>query len=391
MTYQEKDLQYVLQTYKRNPICFDRGKGAVLYAGDSDYIDFMAGIAVCSVGHGNEKLAQVLYDQALKLIHVSNLYGIANQAELAERIVNLSGLDARIFFCNSGAEANEAAIKIARKNGEAQNRFKIISLRQSFHGRTIATLKATGQEKMHAHFAPYPDGFVHADNLAHVQQLLDDQTAAVLLELIKGEGGIEHLDKSEMHALAKTLKERGILLMIDEVQSGIYRSGEFLASNLYGLQPDVVTLAKGLAGGVPIGAVLTTLKDIFAPGDHGSTFGGNPLSTRAALCVLELLQNEKDSKRLAGRIELFWQKLAQMCEKFPQLFVRRVGIGLMCGLQCARDELQTQVIESCFAHRVLVLRSGANVVRFVPPLTINENEINEGFARFEAACAMIEP
>lgn len=389
MTYQEKDLQYVLHTYKRNPICFERGKGAVLYAGDADYIDFMAGIAVCSVGHGNAKLAEALYDQALKLIHVSNLYGIPNQAELAERIVRLSGLDARVFFCNSGAEANEAAIKIARKNGEAQKRFKIITLRQSFHGRTIATLKATGQEKMHTHFAPYPDGFVHADNLAHVQQLLDDQTAAVLLELIKGEGGIECLDKSGMHALAKTLKEHGILLMVDEVQSGIYRSGEFLASNLYGLQPDVVTLAKGLAGGVPIGAVLTTQKDIFAPGEHGSTFGGNPLATRAALCVLGLLQDEHDSKRLAQRIELFWQNLAQMCAKFPQLFARSVGIGLMCGLQCVREEQQARVIDKSFAHRVLVLRSGADVVRFVPPLTISEGEIREGFARFSAACAEI--
>ena len=155
------------------------------------------------------------------------------------------------------------------------------------------------------------------------------------------------------------------------------------------MQPDVVTLAKGLAGGVPIGAVLTTQKDIFAPGEHGSTFGGNPLATRAALCVLGLLQDEHDSKRLAQRIELFWQNLAQMCAKFPQLFARSVGIGLMCGLQCVREEQQARVIDKSFAHRVLVLRSGADVVRFVPPLTISEGEIREGFARFSAACAEI--
>lgn len=389
MTYEEQDLKYVLHTYKRNPICFERGKGAVLYAGNADYIDFMAGIAVCSVGHGNEKLALALYDQAQKLIHISNLYGIKNQAELAQRLVELSGFDARVFFCNSGAEANEAAIKIARKNGAAQNRFKIISLRQSFHGRTIATLKATGQEKMHAHFAPYPDGFVYADNLEHVQQLLDSQTAAVLVELIKGEGGIESLDKDSMHALARRLKADGILLMIDEVQSGVYRTGEFLASNLYGLQPDVITLAKGLAGGVPIGAVLTTRKDIFSPGDHGSTFGGNPLSTRAALCVLEQLREEYDSKRLADAIALFWQQLDDCCKAFPHLFKRKVGIGLMCGLECLQESQQAEVVQKCFEHRVLVLRSGAQTVRFVPPLTIDTHEIKEGFERVKAACAKI--
>lgn len=387
MSYKEQDLHYVLQTYKRNPICFEYGKGAVLYAEHKDYIDFMAGIAVCSVGHGNQKLAQAIYEQATKLIHVSNLYGIPNQAALAQKLVELSGFDMAVFFCNSGAEANEAAIKIARKYGHKKGRFKIISLYQSFHGRTIATLKATGQTKMHTpSFAPYPDGFVYADNIEHIYSLLDDQTVAVILELIKGEGGIQSLDKQQLQALCKHLKSKDILLLIDEVQSGIYRTGEFLASNVFDIYPDVISIAKGLAGGIPIGAVMTKHKTIFEAGEHGSTFGGNPLSTRAALCVLEILQDFKDSKQLQENIALFHTQLDNIKDRFQQFFERKVGIGFMCGLECKNAHIQEQIINKCFDKRLLVLRSGEQTIRFVPPLTISTDEINEGFKRLEQAC-----
>ena len=279
---------YVLPTYGRQNVSFVKGKNSVLVDSEGkEYIDFAAGIAVCSVGHGNERLSKAICDQVSNLIHVSNLYYIEPQAECARKIVEISGYDMKCFFANSGAEANEGAIKIARKYGEIDGqtkRYKIITLEHSFHGRTITALKATGQEAMHNYFGPFPDGFVYAKTVEEVESLLDDHTVAVMIELVQGEGGVQPQDRQKIQALEKLLKSRDILLMVDEVQTGIYRTGEFLASNLYGINPDVITLAKGLGGGVPIGVVMTSKKDIFKAGDHGSTFGGNYLSTAAANC-----------------------------------------------------------------------------------------------------------
>ncbi|MGP1580302.1 MAG: aspartate aminotransferase family protein [Wolinella sp.] len=393
MEYQneeELDRAYVLHSYARNYIHFTHGKGAVLF--DScgrDYIDFAAGIAVCSVGHGNERLAEAISDQARKLIHISNLYYIDSQARLAKRLVELSGYDMRLFFANSGAEANEGAIKIARKFGEEGGevkRYKIITLESSFHGRTITALKATGQEKMHHYFGPYPDGFVYAKNIEHVFELVDDHTCAVLLELVQGEGGIEPQEVAGIQRLAQFLKEKNVLLMVDEVQTGIYRSGKLFASQVYGITPDVITMAKGLAGGVPIGAVMSGLKDIFAPGDHGSTFGGNPLATRAALTVLEILSEQERSGALQRSIDLFSAMLAEVCAQFPQHFERDVGLGLMRGIRAKSAEIQAEAIKKAFQKRVLVLRSGRNTIRFLPPLTLQEHEMREGFTRFKEAC-----
>lgn len=389
MNHEEIDKEYILHTYARNYVNFTHGINGTLYDENGlDYIDFASGIAVCSVGHGNKRLAQAIYDQASKLIHTSNLYYIKPQAELAKRIFELCGYDMRIFFANSGAEANEGAIKIARKFGEENGevkRYKIITLESSFHGRTITALKATGQEKMHHYFGPYPDGFIYAKDINHIFEIADDRTCAVLLELVQGEGGIEPQNRDDVQKLARFLKERGILLMVDEVQTGIYRSGELLASQVYGITPDVITLAKGLAGGVPIGAVMTRIKDIFAPGDHGSTFGGNFLSTRAALEVLSILEEHKKSGALDSLIEAFSENLRALSAAFPALFTHEVGLGLMRGIRARDGEIQSAAIKAAFKNRVLILRSGRNTLRFLPPLTLTQGELEAGFGRLHKA------
>jgi len=389
MNIEAIDKEYVLHTYARNYVNFTHGHNATLYDDTGqDYIDLTSGIGVVSVGHANPRLSEAICDQAKKIIHISNLFAIEPQALLAKRLVELSGYDMRLFFANSGAEANEGAIKIARKYGEVDGqikRYKLVTLKHSFHGRTITALKATGQEAMHTYFGPFPDGFVYAENIEQVPQLLDDHTVAVMIELIQGEGGVEPQDKAAVQQLAKTLKERDILLIVDEVQTGIYRTGELLASNLYEIEPDIVTLAKGLGGGVPIGAVMTRLKDIFAPGDHGSTFGGNYLSTRAALEVLDILEEEKERGSLDHRMIYFEERLKAIARKFSNLFEKEVGLGLMRGLRAKEADIQSQIIQKAFEERVLVLKAGRNTVRFLPPLTITKEEIDEGLGRFEQA------
>ena len=386
-TLKQMDLDYVLHTYARNYVHFVRGSGARLFDEmGKDYIDFGSGIAVCSVGHGNKRLADALYKQAQNLIHTSNLYLIEPQAKLAKKLVELSGYDMRVFFANSGAEANEGALKIARKFGEVNGelkRYQIITLDSSFHGRTISTLKATGQDKMHNYFGPFPDGFVYAKDLNDIPNKISNVTCSVLLELVQGEGGITPFNKQEVQDLAKLLKEKNILLMVDEVQTGIYRSGELFASQAYGITPDVITTAKGLAGGVPIGAVLTSLKDIFSPSDHGSTFGGNFLSTAAALEVLEILSALKASGELDKTIAYFSKKLQDLQKNHSAIFTQEVGLGLMRGLRVRDAETLSAFLESSFNNGVLVLKSGKNTARFLPSLTITKEEIDLGFERLE--------
>lgn len=381
----QMDLDYTLHTYARNYTHFVRGEGSRLFDSEGkDYIDFGAGIAVCSVGHGNKRLANAICQQARELIHTSNLYLIEPQAKLAKELIKQSSYDMRVFFANSGAEANEGAIKIARKFGEVNGetkRYQVITLDSSFHGRTISTLKATAQDKMHHYFGPFPDGFVYAKDILDIPNKISPVTCAVLLELVQGEGGITPFDKAEIQKLAKFLKEKNILLMIDEVQTGIYRSGELFASNYYEITPDVITTAKGLAGGVPIGAVMTSLKDIFSPGDHGSTFGGNFLSTRAALEVLEILKEEKQSGRLEQTISYFAQKLQNLQKSYPEIFTQEVGLGLMRGLRLKDTESFNLFLQKTCENRVLVLKSGKNTARFLPALTISKEEIDEGFER----------
>jgi acetylornithine aminotransferase len=388
------DKEYVLQTYARNYVNFKKGINATLFDDkDNDYIDFTAGIGVVSVGHGNKQVADAIYDQVSNITHISNLYAIEPQALLAKKIAELSGYDVATFFANSGAEANEGAIKIARKYGQtkfANKKYKVITLEHSFHGRTITTVRATGQDKFHSpNFAPYPEGFSYNKQINDIYNSIDEETVAVMIELVQGEGGVQPFEKEEIQKLAAFLKEKEVLFIIDEVQTGVFRTGEFLASNLYEIEPDIITLAKGLGGGVPIGAVLTKHKDIFAPGDHGSTFGGNYLVTRAALEVLSILDNYKDTGALDEAIIYFESKLSALYEKYPNIFTSKVGLGLMRGLRVKDEETLASIVKNAFTEGVLVLKSGRSTLRLLPVLTITKEEIDEGFKRLDNAISKI--
>jgi len=392
---EQLDKEYVLQTYARNYVNFKKGINSTLFdENEKDYIDFTSGIGVVSVGHGNKKVADVIAEQASNIIHISNLFAIEPQAKLGQKIAQLSGMDVATFFSNSGAEANEGAIKLARKYGETKfenKRYKVITLEHSFHGRTITTVKATGQESMHSdNFSPYPDGFSYKSEIADVYNSIDDETVAVMIELVQGEGGVQPFDKEDIQKLAKFLKEQDILLIIDEVQTGAYRTGEFLATNLYDIQPDIITMAKGLGGGVPIGAVITTHKDLFTFGDHGSTFGGNYLSTAASLEVLNILDEFKDSGKLDETIIYFQEELNKIYEANKDIFTQSVGLGLMRGLRVKDGDTLAALIKESFEEGVLVLRAGKNTLRMLPPLTISKEEIDEGFKRLNNAISKIK-
>ena len=393
MNTQELDKKYVLPTYARADVEFVSGKNARLTdSNGKNYIDFTSGIGVVSVGHSNDRVNAAITNQISNITHISNLYNIAPQAIAAQKIVEASGYDMQCFFGNSGAEANEGAIKIARKFGERDGeikRYKIITLQHSFHGRTITTVKATGQESMHNYFGPFPDGFVYADDIAQVESLLDDHTAGVMIELVQGEGGVQPQDKEAVQKLEKLLKSRNILLMVDEVQTGGYRTGEFLASQVYGISPDIVTLAKGVGGGVPIGVVMTSLKGVLTAGDHGSTFGGNYLSTAATCEVMDILKELKDSGELESTIKYFNQELDKFFSGHRNLFTQKVGIGMMCGLRVKNAETLAKIITNAKENGVMVLKAGKNTLRFLPPLTITKEEIDEGFKCLETAVSTI--
>jgi len=390
MSLETIDKEYVLNTYARNYVNFTKGVNATLYSDENkDYIDFTSGIGVVSCGHGNERIANAICNQVKNITHISNLYAIEPQAKLAQKIAQLSGYDVAMFFANSGAEANEGAIKIARKYGKTKfdnKKYKVITLEHSFHGRTITTVKATGQGTMHSdNFTPYPEGFSYNSSINDVYNSIDDETVAVMIELVQGEGGVQPLPKEEVQKLATYLKENNILLIIDEVQTGAFRTGEFLASNLYDITPDIITMAKGVGSGVPIGVVMTTHKDIFSPGDHGSTFGGNYLSTASSLEACTILDELKNNGTLDETLIYFEEKLKSFYENHKDIFSSLVGLGLMRGLRVKDNETLMNIIKESFNCGVLVLKAGKNTLRFLPPLTITKSEIDEGFERLEQA------
>ena len=382
-----KSNSYLLPLYNRLDVSFVRGKKSVLYDEEGkDYIDFASGVGVNSLGYANKELVKTIQKQANKILHTSNIYHIKPQEKCAKRIVNLSGFDMKCFFCNSGAEANESAIKLARKYGNTAfetPKYKIITIKNSFHGRTIATLKATAQEDKHKYFAPFPEGFVYANDIKEAISLIDDSTVAVMLELIQGEGGIFMQDVLFVKELEKVLKEKKLLLIIDEVQTGVYRSGEFLISQHFGIKPDIVTLAKGLASGIPIGVMMTSLKDVFTFGDHGSTFGGNFLSTATCNKVLKILEKYSDSGKLKQNIKFFDDYLAFFINKYPNLFLQKNGFGFMQGLVLKDEKKLNEIINSSLKNGLLVLKSGKNIIRFLPPIIISKKEMIKGFNRFE--------
>ncbi len=370
---------HVMNTYARWPVTLVRGEGCRVWddAG-REYLDFVSGIAVNTLGHAHPRLARALCDQAGRMLHCSNLFRIPEQEALADRLASLSGLD-RVFFCNSGAEANEAAIKLARKywHDRGSPRRTIITATRSFHGRTLNTLTATGQDKVKTGFDPLPPGFVHVPfgDIAAMTRAVDDHTAAVLLEPVQGEGGVHPADAAWLRAVRKLCKDAGILLMLDEVQTGIGRTGAMFAFEHAGIRPDVLTLAKGLGGGVPIGAMLAREDAAAAlgPGSHGSTFGGNPLSCRAALAVLDVIEEEglvANAREQGARLMLGLKALART----RPVIVDVRGAGLLVGAELAVDA--AEIITRCREAGLLLLSAGPKVLRFLPPLNVTAAEID---------------
>lgn len=384
-----KEDEYLLPLYKRLDVSFVKGKKSILYDEEGkDYVDFTSGIGVNSLGYANKEVVKTIKKQAKNILHTSNIYRIKSQEKCAKKIVELSNLDMQCFFCNSGAEANESAIKLARKYGNtefAKPRYKIITIKNSFHGRTIATLKATAQEDKHKFFGPYPEGFVYAKDINEAITLIDESTVAVMIELIQGEGGIFMQDVLLVRELEKVLKEKKLLLIIDEVQTGVYRSGNFLISQYFEIKPDIVTLAKGLATGIPIGVMMTSLKNIFKAGDHGSTFGGNHMSTTVCTKVLNILEEYSNSEKLEVNIKYFNNYLHYFVNKYPSLFLQKNGWGFMQGLVLNDENKLDEIVKKSLKKGVLVLKSGKNIIRFLPALNISKKEIKQGFERFEGS------
>ncbi|QKF78030.1 aspartate aminotransferase family protein [Arcobacter defluvii] len=384
-----KEDEYLLPLYKRLDVSFVKGKKSILYDEEGkDYVDFTSGIGVNSLGYANKEVVKTIKEQAKNILHTSNIYRIKSQEKCAKKIVELSNLDMQCFFCNSGAESNESAIKLARKYGNtefAKAKYKIITIKNSFHGRTIATLKATAQEDKHKFFGPYPEGFVYAKDINEAITLIDESTVAVMLELIQGEGGIFMQDVHKIKELETILKSKKLLLIIDEVQTGVYRSGNFLISQYFGIKPDIITLAKGLSTGIPIGVMMTSLKNIFKAGDHGSTFGGNHMSTTVCTKVLNILEEYSNSGKLEVNIKYFNNYLHYFVDKYPSLFLQKNGWGFMQGLVLNDENKLDEIVKKSLKKGVLVLKSGKNIIRFLPALNISKKEIKQGFERFESS------
>ena len=370
-----------LPVFARYRIVLDHGEGVYVYDSHGrKYIDFLGGIAVNVLGHNHRELVKAVADQAGKMIHCSNLYYTKVQAEAAEKLAKLSGMD-KVFFANSGAEANEGAIKIARKyaHGIDSEKSRIITAIHSFHGRTIATLTATGQKKYHEGFGPLPLGFdyVPYNDIAALEEMMDERTAAVMLEPIQGEGGVHVPSREYMQKVRELCDRYGALLILDEIQSGMGRSGRFFAYEHFGIRPDIVTLAKGLAGGVPIGAFAVTDKvaAAFHAGDHGSTFGGNPLACAAANVVLDTVGREDFLRHVADIGDYMKMRLCAMQEKYPTLVKEVRGMGLILGMELkmpGRD-----IVNECLEKGAIINCTAGNVLRFVPPLIVNKEHIDE--------------
>lgn len=380
----QQDKQYYMPVFSRYQLVLSHGEGPYVYDTDGKkYIDFLAGIAVNILGHAHPALVQAVCQQAGRLIHCSNLYYTEPQVQLAETLAQLTGMD-KAFIANSGAEANEGAMKLARKFGKMKSadKFEIVTAEHSFHGRTLATLTATGQPKYREGYEPLPGGFKYVpfNDKAALESIVSDKTCAVFIEPIQGEGGI-HLPGDGYLQLARELCDKfGALLIFDEIQSGMGRTGSFLACQGYGVKPDIVTLAKGLAGGVPIGAFLATAKvaSAFAAGDHGSTFGGNPLACAAANAVLEILQKDNLEDNAVQMGDYMMQSLKKLQKKYPQLIKEVRGRGLMVGAELTRPG--REVVDLCMAQGAIINCTANNVLRFVPPLNINRGHVDEVIA-----------
>lgn len=385
------DSDHVMTTYARFPVQFVRGEGMWLYDTEGKkYLDFLAGIAVCAVGHCHPYLTKALQEQAGTLLHVSNLYLTEPQARLARRLVELSDFE-RVFFCNSGAEANEAAIKIARKYGRTkggESKTGIVTALKSFHGRTLATVTATGQPKYSKDFAPLPQGFTYVpfNDVESLTAAVGPDTAAILLEPIQGEGGVWPATQEYLQAARELADRYGALLIFDEVQTGMGRTGKLWSYQKYGVVPDILTSAKGLGGGVPIGACLARgeAAETFKPGDHGSTFAGNPLATTAANAVLDIIADEKllDNTRTVGAYLV--HKLSELKERYPDLVGDVRGDGLMLGL-ALHQPIARAIINAALREGLILNAVADDTIRMLPPLTLSEADVDRGIELLERA------
>ena len=385
MTFEEiqsLDQQYVMQSYGRFPEAIDHGKGATLWdVAGKEYIDFTSGIGVCSLGYGNEAWVAAITAQASRLGHISNLFYTEPCVRAAEKLVKGSGM-AGVFFGNSGAEANEGMIKLARKysyDKYGQGRSTIITLNNSFHGRTITTLKATGQDHFHEFFFPFTEGFRYADanDMASLQAAAGDDVCAVMMELIQGEGGVNPLDVGYVQAVAKLCADKDWLLLIDEVQTGVGRTGTLFAYQQFGVQPDVVSFAKGIAGGLPFGGFLTNEKcrAVLGPGDHGSTFGGNPMAAAAGCVVLDTMTPE-----FLEQVKAKGQYLRDGIAALNSPCVSGVrGMGLMIGVG-VQGMTHRELKDKLMAAGLLTLTAGKDTLRLLPPLVISREEMDKGLA-----------
>ncbi len=379
-----RDDKNYLPVFNRYKIVLERGDGAYLYdINGKRYVDFLGGIAVNVLGYNYAPLVDAISKQAAKIIHVSNLYYTEPQANAAAKLVKLSGLD-RAFFGNSGAEANEGAIKIARKYAHQidAEKSQIITAWDSFHGRTLATLTATGQPKYHKGFEPLPAGFdyVHYNDIAELEEKISDKTCAVMLETIQGEGGVYPPKDDYLKKVRELCDKHGALLILDEIQAGMGRSGKFFAYEKYGIKPDIVTLAKGLAGGVPIGAFICTEKvaQAFHAGDHGTTFGGNPLACAAANVVLDTIPDEKFLAHVEAVGKYFKGKLIDLQKKYPDQISEIRGEGLILGAQLSNPKKSgVEIVNECMKRGAIINCTVGTVLRFIPPLIIENAQVDE--------------
>ena len=372
--------RYLMQTYTRQPLSIVRGRGTKVYDFEGrEYLDFVGGIAVNILGHGHPDLVQAIQRQAAQLIHTSNLYYTEPQVKLAQTLVDHSFAD-KVFFCNSGAEANEAAIKLARRYSHDKygaGRYEIITMKNSFHGRTMATITATGQEKVQKGYEPLLPGFryVAFNSLEELERAVTDKTAAIMLEPIQGEGGVHVADREYLKQARHLCTKKDVLLIFDEVQTGMGRTGTLFAYEQLGVQPDIMTLAKGLGGGMPIGACLATdaVAQAFSPGSHASTFGGNPLACAAGLAVCRVLLEGKvlDQARRMGE---YFSKGLLDCKELHRVVREVRGLGLLQGIELDMDG--KIVVAECLARGILINGTGEHVLRFVPPLIITQPEID---------------
>ncbi len=372
---------YLAGNYRRFPVAFVRGKGSRLYDEEGqEYLDFTAGIAVCSLGHAPEAVAKAICEQAQKLIHVSNLYWTEPQARLAQILCENSFAE-KVFFCNSGAEAIEAALKLARRyawKNHGPEKIKFVALERSFHGRTFGALSATGQPAYWEGFKPLVPGFVHIppNDLKALKEAVDEKTCAVILEPILGEGGVIPLTKEFLETARELCHKHQALLIFDEIQVGLGRTGRLFAYQLYGIEPDILTLAKALAGGIPLGAMLAKEEVMSAlePGTHASTFGGNPVACAAGIEVLKALLKPDFLKEVELKGKALRQRLLTLAEKFPSLVAEVRGVGLIQAMELTIPV--ASVVEALFERHILANGIQERVLRFTPPLTIAYREID---------------